>query len=529
VVSADSFAARLARVSFLKRHADVVLMASLAVFTRVGFWAVTGRVWEDALITIAHARNALAGLGLTHHPGEPPTHGFTSALSVLIPLAGEAISRDGGLAALRLVSLLCVVVTIVAADALGRRLGVGRWGRLLILGYLAVDANHIFYGMSGMETQVAVAALLVSAWAFTARHPASGLALGVALLARPDFLIWAAILVGVQLWRDRAGLVRLVVGAAVVVGPWVAFTTAYYGSPIPQTVSAKVAALTSFPIDQSPAGWLAWALEKLLSHVSTVVRTFAPFLEDTLAVRAPVPIVALVAISAAMATLAVIGGWARRRDQAWTPVIWFVALDLLYRVAFLPPVYSDWYVPPFTALAILLVAAGVERVASGMPARAMALAVALVAVFAFPLPWVFSLERAIQVEIEDGVRSPAAASLATMVAPGESVASESAGYIGFLSHVTLWDYPGLTSRTVLAAVQRLPPGDRSLAAMIDELKPDWLVLRPMELQELASRFPATARLYREAERFGSPIGEIERFGYAKVTVDGEFIVMRRSP
>ena len=72
-------------------------MASLGVGLRLAFWAYTGRVWEDALITIAHARNAVAGLGLTHHAGEPPTHGFTSALSVLIPLVGEAISRDGGL------------------------------------------------------------------------------------------------------------------------------------------------------------------------------------------------------------------------------------------------------------------------------------------------------------------------------------------------------------------------------------------------------------------------------------------------
>ena len=90
-------------------------MASLGVGVRLAFWAYTGRVWEDALITIAHARNAVAGLGLTHHAGEPPTHGFTSALSVLIPLVGEAISRDGGLFVIRLASLIAVVVAIVAS------------------------------------------------------------------------------------------------------------------------------------------------------------------------------------------------------------------------------------------------------------------------------------------------------------------------------------------------------------------------------------------------------------------------------
>src|SRR6476646_4296278 len=144
-------------------------MSALAVSLRIVFWAATGRVWEDALITIAHARNAIEGLGLTHHPGEPVTHGFSSALSVLIPLAGEAVSSGAGIAFLRFASVIAVVVAIVAADALGRRLGLERWARLLVMGYLAVDANHIFYGMSGMETQVAVAALLVSAWAIPAR------------------------------------------------------------------------------------------------------------------------------------------------------------------------------------------------------------------------------------------------------------------------------------------------------------------------------------------------------------------------
>ena len=43
----------------------------LAVLARVAFWLITDRVWEDALITVTHARNVVAGIGLTHHPGGP--------------------------------------------------------------------------------------------------------------------------------------------------------------------------------------------------------------------------------------------------------------------------------------------------------------------------------------------------------------------------------------------------------------------------------------------------------------------------
>lgn len=61
----------------------VCLIASVAI--RVFFWIYTQRIWEDTLITVRHAENAAAGLGLTHHTGHGQlVHGFTSAISVLI-------------------------------------------------------------------------------------------------------------------------------------------------------------------------------------------------------------------------------------------------------------------------------------------------------------------------------------------------------------------------------------------------------------------------------------------------------------
>ena len=151
--------------------------------------------------------------------------------------------------------------------------------------------------------------------------------------------------------------------------------------------------------------------------------------------------------------------------------------------------YYDWYLPPFTAMTVLLVAAGVQRLAVGRPRTSLAIAAAFVFTFAFPLPWVFQVERAIQTEIEIGVRVQTADGLASLVAPGEGVASESAGYIGWDPRVLLLDYPGLTSRTSLQAVRDLPRDGRSLEGLIDSLQPPWLVLRPEELAELRSRLP----------------------------------------
>src|SRR6202158_1610432 len=67
-----------------------------AVAARVAFWLISNRMFEDGLTTITHARNVPLGLGLVHHLGEGHVHGFTSALSVLIPLAGEGVSPGHG-------------------------------------------------------------------------------------------------------------------------------------------------------------------------------------------------------------------------------------------------------------------------------------------------------------------------------------------------------------------------------------------------------------------------------------------------
>ncbi len=66
---------------------------ALAVLVRLIHWFYTGRVWEDALITMTPARNVWAGNGLTHHLSEPRVHSFTSPLSVLVPLVGEAFGQ----------------------------------------------------------------------------------------------------------------------------------------------------------------------------------------------------------------------------------------------------------------------------------------------------------------------------------------------------------------------------------------------------------------------------------------------------
>ena len=131
---------------------------------------------------------------------------------------------------------------------------------------------------------------------------------------------------------------------------------------------------------------------------------------------------------------------------------------------------------------------------------------------------------------------PMAKYLDEVVKPGERVVSESAGYIGYYSQVTLYDYPGLTSPGALRAVQKLDAGQNELgdsrgavADFAHVVRPEWLVMRPDEWDNLGQRFPSTAALYQPDRVFMVPLSE-SRLQYGGVeygSIDREFLVLRR--
>jgi hypothetical protein len=113
--------------------------------------------------------------------------------------------------------------------------------------------------------------------------------------------------------------------------------------------------------------------------------------------------------------------------------------------------------------------------------------------------------------------------LESNVQPGQSVVSESAGYIGFYGRAKLYDFPGLTSRVSVRALRARPADQRDVADLVAALQPDWIVMRPWELEELRNRFPAIAANY-EVERVfeirGIPEAQLNVSGASGVTFGG---------
>jgi hypothetical protein len=514
----------------LARNPTVVVAAMVALSARVFFWAYTGRTWEDALITLRPAVNLLRGQGLTYNVGEGHVYSYTSAVSVLVPIAGEALHRGAGLLALRLASLVAVVVALVMADRIGRRLGLGRWAMLFVFAYLALDEWQVFFGMAGMESEIAVAVLLTGIYAtMSDRLVLGGLVLGAAFLARPDFLIWIGPASLYLLARHRRAAVGPLALGALVAAPWLLFTALYYGSVVPQTIRAKDAtygagrpgSLLDFGAD------LAWLGGRMQYH-QNIWRLFTPFLENSFVLHAPVPTRILGAVAVLVIGLALLGAAATWSLPGWWTAVAFVLFFAVYRVLFLPNVYFEWYLPPFLAVVALLVAAGIDRVGKSPLGRAQpVLALGLALAFAAPAIWTYRSDAIIQRQIEASVRTRVGLYLAAVTTPGQHVATESAGYVGFYSGANLYDFPGLTSKRSLAVMEAAPPDKRTLIYLVYKLQPEWLVLRPYELASLAADYPDVRSRYVEARHFSIAVSP-SWGGLDLANIDRDFYVMRRT-
>ena len=64
-----------------------------------------------------------------------------------------------------------------------------------------------------------------------------------------------------------------------------------------------------------------------------------------------------------------------------------------------------WYMPPFVALLFVLTGGGITAIATGGSPAAALLAAAILAPYAMHMPFTLPLDRTVQREIEDGVRS----------------------------------------------------------------------------------------------------------------------------
>jgi len=172
---------------------------------------------------------------------------------------------------------------------------------------------------------------------------------------------------------------------------------------------------------------------------------------------------------------------------------------------------APWYYPNVALLGIYVVAQGVQQASEllvvlkdRLPGRATpgrlrwmfgGAVMAVVAIAGLMLALTAVEMRVQQKEIETGQRRQIGLWLRDHAhGPHDTVFLEPLGYIGYFSQLKMLDWPGLSSAEVIAARRQLPPITYPhWGRLIEKLDPDWLVLRPWEVEAVAADDPALLR------------------------------------
>lgn len=472
---------------------------ALAAAVCLGFAAFTGHMWEDYFITFRASLNLATGHGLVFQEGER-VHTFTSPLGTLLPAVfalpgGENVAVHA-LWLFRVVSALALgaAVWLVAEGMRGAAVGALAAGAAC--GAIALDPKIVDFSINGMETAWLVFFVIVTWRAFTggARLLPCALAFAGLQWTRPDGCVFFGALAAAWLVCGAApattiparvgSIVRGIVLGAMLYLPWVVIAWIYYGTPVPHTIMAKVS--------HHAPGELPWALAlypwRLLAGHAALHNIFQP-------------------------TYFFFGGWPEGLGWLSRIIVVGGALGWLVpgvrpagRIAsaafFLGGFYveyiprSPWYYPGWQVLALVawgyLLDAALRRADSprwsGPAVRRFAgLAacglVGLQAALLAGTAWEMRTQQAI---IEDGHRREIGLWLRAQARPGDRVYLEPLGYIGYFSGLKMLDYPGLASPEVVAARRA---GKRPHAEIIAALRPEWLVLRPDQVQGIIAEQP----------------------------------------
>lgn len=214
------------------------VLAVALLGTLVYGWAFHTIRMDDAFITFRYAQNLAEGNGPVFNLGErilgttAPGHMLVASLVYLV--VGKT-ALPSVMAVLGVIAWMATAVGVfcLLAPAL-RQTGAA------VVAFAVAAGGPIIFNWVLMEVNFVLAFATWAVWAAMYRKwYAVAVLTGLAALYRPDAFLLVGILGLWGIWHERWDFWKPTVLGALVVGPWLAFATWYYGSPLPQTAETK--------------------------------------------------------------------------------------------------------------------------------------------------------------------------------------------------------------------------------------------------------------------------------------------------
>lgn len=418
---------------------------------------------DDALITLRYARSLAEGDGFVFNAGEHVLGTTTPLFTLLLAAAHRLTGVDLvwlAYAAACSAHLGCVLALALA----GARCGFPLAGALAAALFgLAPIALHPTVGC--METSLFILATLAAL--LPSARPAGAwraVAAAVAVLVRPEGLLTAVLYIVDVARSDARVALRRAVLVGLLVLPWAAFATFYFGSPLAQSVSAKWSVRSIRPPLLAAEQFWYLLVSLPLAAPRIQIQSFVPLpFGSLIAYALPLDVdlatrrLLVLAFGVVVLAVTTLGALALcRRNRA------IVAL-LLFSVAYVgafcvarPPMFPWYLVPPQPALLLaFVVGAGVILQAISRRATPLLATVAAVLLIGLSL---WQSHRYLQnypatVRVR-GYRAAVERLGAAGQDPNVRIAAYEIGAIGYYSRAKILDHDGLVSPELLG----LDPG-----------------------------------------------------------------------
>jgi MFS family permease len=461
------------------RHRFIIISVLIFTLTPLFYVLYTHQVWEDFFITFRHSQNLIDGHGLVYNIGER-VHGFTSPLGVLLPaLCYLVTGKSSYLASLWLFRIISILA--FAASAIFLLLSLlnkqkGLVPVILLSMFYLFETKSVVFSTNGMETAFMLFFLMgfifLSSKNLAENWILAGVFWGGLMWTRPDSIIYIISLSLAQLVFNedskRETLITLFKISCICIAvylPWIIWTWSYYGSFLPHTIMAKSHLMPQMdwlsvfqylfgPIYPRFGTWPQWI--KVLSYG---LGFFAYFY------------------------------WLLPLKDRFTRMLSFAFFLLC--IYLLSIRTSPWYFPPITVLGLFVVVnglftlAGLDKNKFSRNSKWVIITLLLVWSGMFSLFILTSIEMRIQQkEIETGNRRQIGLWLKENMQKAQTVYLEPLGYIGYFSQARILDYPGLVSPQVVRLLEK--NRDLDFYTLVSEIKPDWIVLRPQEAENMSN-------------------------------------------
>jgi hypothetical protein len=397
------------------------------------------RIIDDAYITFRYSQNLLSGNGLVYNPGEAVLGTTTPLYALLLSLI--ALFFGGSQAPYPLLALginaVADGITCLLLLKLAHQLGFPKAGFVTAILW-ALSPMSVTFAIGGMETSLTILLLMGSLYMYSTHRPvASALLAAFSLLSRPDTLIAILPLIaarGISSMRNRSRPISSVeiLAFSIPLFVWGLIGYLFYGSPIPQSVSAKTVAY-NLPSDA--------ALIRLLQHYAT------PFQGNLIFGRFYIGFGLL--FFPALAIL----GWRhilRKNGFLWPLALYPLAYFLIFSIA--NPLIFRWYLVPPLPLYILGITLGLATLSQGIKRAWILIVFSLVSLLFTLNAWTLEIDHGLArpapemayIKLEE-LYIQAVSELKPKIGKGETIAAGDIGAIGYYSQAPILDMVGLIS------------------------------------------------------------------------------------